>query len=307
MCAADLAGHSVGIPGRFGSSWIALQALLASAGLTPEDVEVVTYPDFGHGVAVAEGQVDAAVGYLNNEPIQLAREGIAVDVLSVDDVAPLPGPGLVVGRSDARGAGAALRAFTAATLRAMADIEADPQLGLDATFVHVPELASDPDTQLAILQATIDAWSNEYTDAHGLGAIDPSVWESALATMEALPGSLVAAPVGVEDLITEHAAALTMADTADMTAAVDGTDPNPSEADTHAGRHRARRTRAHGDHGDARPRERREPRAAGMRRPVSRSGRSTWSPGATPWPGRPSDWSRRRRCTSPRLPDPHGR
>jgi NitT/TauT family transport system substrate-binding protein len=202
---ADLAGRSVGIPGRFGSSWIALQALLASAGLTPEDVEVVTYPDFGHGVAVAEGQVDAAVGYLNNEPIQLEREGIAVEVISVDDVAPLPGPGLVVPRDALEGEGSeALRAFTAATLRAMEEITADPQRGFDAAVARVPELASDADTQLAVLQATVDAWSNEYTDEHGLGSIDRSVWESALATMQALPEGIVATPLAVDQLVTDQ-------------------------------------------------------------------------------------------------------
>src|SRR4030095_5126227 len=35
--AADLAGKKVGIPGRYGSSWIMLQALLADADLTPDD------------------------------------------------------------------------------------------------------------------------------------------------------------------------------------------------------------------------------------------------------------------------------
>lgn len=200
MTPADLAGHSVGIPGRYGSSWIALQALLSSAGLTPEDVEIVTYPDFGHGVAVAAGQVDAAIGYLNNEPITLARDGIDVDVVSVDEVAPLPGPGLVVSQSALRENGPALRAFTAATLRAMADIAADPQLGLEATFARVPELAGQADIQAAILDATARAWSNAYTDAHGLGAIDPAVWEAALATMRALPDSVVAESLGVADL-----------------------------------------------------------------------------------------------------------
>ena len=68
-----------------------------------------------------------------------------------------PGPrGRARARSQAKGD--ALRAFTAATLRAMEDIAADPQLGLDATFARVPELAADPETQLAILEATIDAW-----------------------------------------------------------------------------------------------------------------------------------------------------
>jgi NitT/TauT family transport system substrate-binding protein len=200
---ADLAGHSIGIPGRYGSSWVALQALLASAGLTTDDVEIVTYPDFGHGIAVAEGQVDAAVGYVNNEPVWLAREGIDVDLVRVDDVAPLPGPGLVVGRGTLAAKEPALRAFTAATLRAMQDIAADPQLGVDATIARVPELAGDADGQLAILEATIDAWADDYTDEHGLGSIDPAVWESAVSTMLALPGDIVAGPVAVDDLITD--------------------------------------------------------------------------------------------------------
>jgi NitT/TauT family transport system substrate-binding protein len=201
--AADLAGHSVGIPGRYGSSWIALQGLLASAGLTTEDVEILTYPDFGHGVAVAAGQVDSAIGYLNNEPVTLRREGIEVDVVSVDEVAPLPGPGLVVNRAALSEDTTALRAFTAATLRAMADIAANPQLGLEATFQRVPELAGEPELQAAILEATVQAWSNAYTDVHGLGSMDPGVWASALETMRSLPDSVVPESLEVDDLIDD--------------------------------------------------------------------------------------------------------
>jgi len=201
---ADLEGRSIGVPGRFGSSWIMLQALLASASLTTDDVDVRTYPRFGQAIALAEGQVDAATGFVNNEPVQLAREGVAVNVLSVDDVAPLPGPGLVVGRDTLEAKGDALRAFTAATLRAMAAIAADPQLGLDATFTRVPELAADPDTQLAILEATIDAWTGGRAEPEGLGAIDRDAWQTAVDIMTALPESVVAAPVTVDQLVTDE-------------------------------------------------------------------------------------------------------
>ena len=54
--AADLEGKKIGIPGKYGSSWIMLQALLDSAGLTPDDVTIVEYPDFGQGVAVQAGR-----------------------------------------------------------------------------------------------------------------------------------------------------------------------------------------------------------------------------------------------------------
>jgi NitT/TauT family transport system substrate-binding protein len=202
--AADLAGRSVGIPGRFGSSWVALQALLAAAGLTADDVEIVTYPDFGHGVAVAEGQVDAAIGFLNNEPVQLTRAGRAVNVITIDDVAPLPGPGLVVGRATLDSKREALRAFTAATLRAMEEIIADPQRGLAATFARVPELAVDPDTQLAVLKATVEAWQSDTTRASGLGSIDMETWKSALDIMTSLPDSVVVEPPTLDQLVTEQ-------------------------------------------------------------------------------------------------------
>jgi NitT/TauT family transport system substrate-binding protein len=199
---ADLAGRELGTPGKFGTGWIMLQALLGSAGLTPEDLTIELYPDFGQGVAVATDQVDAATGFANNEPVQLALQGEEVSILRVDDIVPLPGPGLVVGETQLATKGDALREFVAATLRAMTEIQADPQAGLDATFARVPELAEDPATQRAILDATIAGWCNAYTGEHGLGAIDPDAWTRTVAFLSAMPESPVAGPVAVEDLIT---------------------------------------------------------------------------------------------------------
>ena len=94
---ADLEGRSLGIPGRFGSSWIMLQALLRSAGLTPDDLEIKLFPDFTQGIAVQQGAVEAATGFAYNEPVQLEEAGEVVNVLRVDDVVALPGPGLITG------------------------------------------------------------------------------------------------------------------------------------------------------------------------------------------------------------------
>ncbi len=199
---ADLAGRRIGTPGRYGSSWIMLQALLSSAGLTPDDLTITEYPDFGQGVAVMTDQVDAATGFANNEPVQLALNGDEVTILRVDDVVPLPGPGLVVGDATLAAKRDALTAFVGATLRAMREIAADPQVGLDAAFARVPELASDPATQRAILDATIAGWSNAYTDTAGLGSIDADAWARSVEFLTAMPGSPVAGPVAVEDLIT---------------------------------------------------------------------------------------------------------
>ena len=60
--AADLKGKTLGIPGKYGSSWVMLQALLKSAGLTPADLTITEYPDFGQGAAVAADAVHVRDG-----------------------------------------------------------------------------------------------------------------------------------------------------------------------------------------------------------------------------------------------------
>ncbi len=198
--AADLRGKRIGIPGRYGTNWIMLQALLKEAGLTVDDVTIVEFPDFSQAAALQQGQVDAATGFANNEPIQLRNAGIEPVVLTVDDAVPLPGPGLVTGTKTLADKAEALKAFTAATLRAMDEITADPQKGLDATFAAVPDLAKDPELQRQILDATIATWKNARTGAP-LGSIDRDGWQQSLDFMTGM--GLVPNPITVDQLVDE--------------------------------------------------------------------------------------------------------
>jgi NitT/TauT family transport system substrate-binding protein len=196
--AADLRGRKIGIPGRYGTNWVMLQALLKGAGLTVDDVNIVEFPDFGQATALQQGQVDAATGFANNEPIQLRNAGIEPVVLTVDSVVALPGPGLVTGTKTLEAKADALRAFTAVTLDAMAQIAADPQKGLDATFAAVPDLATNRELQAQILDATIAAWKNQRTGG-ALGSIDTDGWTQSLAFMTEL--GLVPNPITVDQLV----------------------------------------------------------------------------------------------------------
>jgi ABC-type nitrate/sulfonate/bicarbonate transport system substrate-binding protein len=117
-------------------------------------------------------------------------------VLTVDDVVPLPGPGLVVGTQTLASKADALKRFTDATLRAMDEIKADPQKGLDATFALVPNLAQDPALQRQILDATVATWGDA-----PYGAIDREGWQQSLDFMGTL--GLVPNPVTVDQLVTE--------------------------------------------------------------------------------------------------------
>jgi NitT/TauT family transport system substrate-binding protein len=203
--AADLRGKKLGIPGKYGSSWILLQALLQSVDLTPDDMTVVEYPDFGQGVAVQQGAVDAATGFANNEPVVLELSGTDTVVLHVDDVIALPGPGLIAGQKLLNANNRAVAAFASATLRAMSEIASDPQKGIDAAIRAVPELAGDRDKQLAILNATIATWAPPGGDATDYGAIDRDGWQASIDYLSRL--GLVPNPVTVDGLVQSVGAA----------------------------------------------------------------------------------------------------
>jgi NitT/TauT family transport system substrate-binding protein len=199
--AADLKGKKVGVPGRYGSGWIMLQALLKSANLTTADIEIVEYPDFTQEVAVELGAVDAATGFANNEPVQLELHGQKASILTIDAITPLPGPGLVAGTATLDEQHDAISAFVTATLQAMEEIKANPTVGLDAAIKAVPELAKDRETQAALLAATIATWTGPAQEAHGLGAIDRAAWEKSITFLGSL--GLTKAPVTTDQLIRE--------------------------------------------------------------------------------------------------------
>lgn len=83
---ADLAGHKIGLPGRFGASYSGLTTMLMAAGLTERDVELQEIGFSAPDVFCTNGAIDAAIVYLNNEPLQIklrASEAECGDVESI--------------------------------------------------------------------------------------------------------------------------------------------------------------------------------------------------------------------------------
>jgi NitT/TauT family transport system substrate-binding protein len=180
---ADLAGLRIGTPGRFGSSWHALLALLDAGGLTEDEITIREYPQFNQVDGLSNGDVDLITGFRNNEPLQLEARGMDVDLLTVDDVAPLPGPGMIVGDELLAADPALVRAFVQATAAAQAAVIADPDMGFAAAQVAVPEIAESPEVARAVLDATVELWEG---DAFAGGAIDEALWAAGYETMEDL-------------------------------------------------------------------------------------------------------------------------
>ncbi|HEY8170590.1 MAG TPA: ABC transporter substrate-binding protein [Candidatus Limnocylindria bacterium] len=193
---ADLAGRTIGTPGMFGSSWHALLALLDAGGLSIDDVTIREYPQFNQVDGLANGDVELITGFRNNEPLRLEGLGMTPELLTVDDYAPLPGPGVIVGDELLADEPDLVRAFVEATAAAQAAVIDDPDLGFAAAEVAVPTIAEAPEVARAVLDATIELWRG---DGFGNGAIPLDLWSDAYATMMEL--GFIDGSVPVEEMI----------------------------------------------------------------------------------------------------------
>jgi NitT/TauT family transport system substrate-binding protein len=193
---SGLAGLRIGTPGRFGSSWHALLALLDAGGSTEADVAIRGYPQFNQVEGLLNGDVDVITGFRANEPLRLEAQGFDVALMTVDDFAPLPGPGIVVGDELLGADHEMVAAFASAVVTAQQQIANDPQSGVEAAIAAVPAIADDRETALAVLEATIEAWVPPVT-----GEIVLDVWEPGYDTMQRL--GFIDGSVPVEEMYEE--------------------------------------------------------------------------------------------------------
>lgn len=193
---SDLAGATIGTPGRFGSSWHALLALLDAGGLSEDDVSVREYPQFNQVDGLTNGDVELITGFRNNEPLRLEARGLDVDLLTVDDVAPLPGPGVIVGDELLETDPDLVRAFAEATAAAQAAVIDDPARGLAAAEDAVPAVSEDREVARAVLDATIDLWRGA---EFGEGRIPAGLWAEGYQTMVRL--GFIDGSVPLEEMI----------------------------------------------------------------------------------------------------------
>jgi NitT/TauT family transport system substrate-binding protein len=190
--AADLRGHSVGIPGQYGATYIGLLALLQSAGLNKSDISMQSI-GFTQVAALSTHKVDAVMGYLNNEPIAFQKAGFAIRTVPVASVQPLVSNGLGALQSELSAHPDQVRAVVKATLQGLAYTIAHPDDALTISAKYVPGLsdATQQANALAVLQASIPLWRSSGTPGYN----DPKTWQSMNSFLQA-QGQL-AAPVDV--------------------------------------------------------------------------------------------------------------
>jgi ABC-type nitrate/sulfonate/bicarbonate transport system substrate-binding protein len=113
--------------------------------------------------------------------------------MTVDDFAPLPGPGIVAGDELLTADQDTVRGFASAVVAAQEQIAADPERGVEASIAEVPAIADDRETALAVLEATVEAWDPPVT-----GQVAQDVWQMGYETMQRL--GFIDGSVPVQDM-----------------------------------------------------------------------------------------------------------
>ena len=94
---ADLKGRRIGTPEMSGSSWIGLQLFLRKYGL--ENAVQVEKIGYTQESTLLSGRADAVVCFLNNEPVAMRAEGIAIRQWDVKDWSDMVGASFISSRA----------------------------------------------------------------------------------------------------------------------------------------------------------------------------------------------------------------
>lgn len=187
---ADLKGKTVGLPGEYGSNYFGLLAALKEAGMTRDDI-TLSVIGFTQLAALAGDQVDAVVGFTNNDTVQFGLSNIAVREIPLvgDDDPPLIGADVVTTSDFAHSNPDAVRGVLAGLKAAMTTCVADPAHAVNVTQAYDTNLTTEDTVKAA--RATLEATNtlfapNGTVDLHQ----DVETWERMAQFLAGIEGVL---------------------------------------------------------------------------------------------------------------------
>lgn len=201
---SDLKGKTVGIPGEHGANYYATRAAMRSAGLAESDVTIMPI-GYTQQAAIASGQVDAVVGFTNNDAVQMRLAGIDIREIPLDPSTPLVSASIVTTHKWAQANPERARAVVAATTGAMNAIAADPQVAIDATKPWDSTLNEESTLAAAnaVLAATVPLWLGD--SGHATGRQDLATWAEMvtfLGSLGELSGEVDPAAVATNEYVS---------------------------------------------------------------------------------------------------------
>jgi NitT/TauT family transport system substrate-binding protein len=156
----DLAGKRVGIPMLAGASYVGYRALL-EADLMPESSVILQVVGYSQVEELVAGHIDAAVVYVNNEPIQLRHQGYNVHVIRVADYVKLASNGLLTNEQTLKQNPELVRGMIRAITRGIADTIKDPEAAYRICRKYVENLGENDPVQKEVLTESISFWKSD--------------------------------------------------------------------------------------------------------------------------------------------------
>ncbi len=193
----DLVGKRVGIPCLCGASYVGYRAMLNAEGVDPASVTLDVI-GFTQVESLLAGREDAVVIYANNEPVQLAAQGMPVTVMRAADYVALASNGLITNETTIAQRPDLVAAMVRASLRGLADTLADPDAAYEICKKYVEGLEqADQAVQRQVLQASLEFWR-----ADRLGYSDPAAWDNMQAVL--LSMGLLEQPIDISQAHTNQ-------------------------------------------------------------------------------------------------------
>lgn len=194
----DLRGKKVGYP-YFGTNYIAIRAIMASAGLTEKDVTLIPI-GYTQVASLTQNKVDAVVCFANNEPVQLEMQGVPIHVIYSYDYFDLVGHGLVTSVGQVEKSPAIVRAFVKATRDGMQYALKHPDEAFKICLKYAPDAGgANAAAQRKVLAESMKLWESQTTRQKGLGYSDPAAWDHSQKQMS--HWGIITRSVSVGDLL----------------------------------------------------------------------------------------------------------
>ena len=184
--AQALRGKTVGMPGPYGSNYIGLQILLAGAGLGLKEIRAESI-GYTQVESLLAGRVDAAAVFINNEPVVLAEMGKEVNLIETYRVTPMVSAAVIVSDALIGKNPDLVEWFVRAVTNASAYVLANRSAVMGMLKKHVPTLTDEnAGINTKVLLASLELWTDEDTERHGLGYTSDRDWEESIETLLSL-------------------------------------------------------------------------------------------------------------------------
>lgn len=178
----DLVGKKVGIPGAYGSSYDGLIIALKQVGISPQSFSLlpIGYTQIEN---LLQGNIDIAVVYSNNEPLQLASLQKKYSILPLSSFVNLTPATLVSNNTFAKKNARLLTGFSLALKKAMQYCASNPEQATALVFKNgfIPQLHEDnQEKALAVLKESITLWG----DSSLYGEINQERWTKSRESLQ---------------------------------------------------------------------------------------------------------------------------